>query len=119
MSLRKRIEAFLEAREKTLDDLADYLDISIDELERGISDSSVEVRTLENISKALRIPLYSFFPGHVEEAKKQEIPYYDRKLPNGDDLTNKTEIEILEEEITFLTRYLKNREKQLHNLRNA
>jgi len=119
MTLKKRIEAFLEAREKTLDDLADYLGMSIDELERGISDNSVEVRTLENISKALRIPLYSFFPGYVEEAKKREIPYYDRKLPNGGDLTKKTEIEILEEEIRFLTRYLENREKQLQELRNA
>ena len=119
MSLKKRIEAFLEAREKTLDDLADYLEMNIDELERGISDSSVEVRTLENISKALRIPLYSFFPGYVDEAKKHEIPYYDRKLPNEGMPSDKTEIEILEEEIRFLSKYLKNRQKQLQELRNA
>jgi transcriptional regulator with XRE-family HTH domain len=119
MSLKKRIEAFLEAREKTLDDLADYLEINIDELERGISDNSVEVRTLENISKALRIPLYSFFPGYVEQATKHEIPYYDRKLPNEGVPNDKTEIETLEEEIRFLSKYLETREKQLQDLRNA
>ena len=119
MSLKKRIEAFLEVREQTLDDLAEYLEMDIDQLERGISDSSVEVRTLENISKVLRIPLYSFFPGFVNQAKKHEIPYYDRRLPNEGDETNKTELQILEEEIRFLGKYLKNREKQLEELRNA
>ena len=119
MSLIKRIEKFLASRDQTLEDLADYLDMDLDELTRGISDSSVEVRTLENISKALRIPLYSFFPGFIDHAKKHEIPYYDRRLPNEADLTVQSEIEIVKDEIRFLTKYLKNRQKQLEDLQNS
>lgn len=119
MSLIKRIEAFLESRGQTLDDLAEYLEMDMDDLIRGIQDSSVEVRTLENISKALRIPLYSFFPGFIDHAKKHEIPYYDRRLPNEESMKIKSEIEIIEEEIKFLTKYLKNREAQLKELRNS
>ena len=119
MSLIKRIEKFLDSRDQTLEDLANYLEVDMAELERGISDSSVEVRTLENISKALRIPLYSFFPGFIDHVKKHEIPYYDRRLPNEDDLTIQSEIEIVEDEIRFLTKYLKNRQKQLKDLQNS
>lgn len=119
MSLIKRIETFLESRDQSLDDLAEYLEMDMDELVRGIQDSSVEVRTLENISKALRIPLYSFFPGFLDHAKKHEIPYYDRRLPGEGTLKVKSEIEIIEEEIKFLTKYLKNREAQLQDLRNS
>lgn len=119
MSLIKRIEAFLESREQTLDDLAEYLEMDMDELVRGIQDSSVEVRTLESISKALRIPLYSFFPGFLEHAKKHEIPYYDRRLPDESTMKIKSEIEIIEEEIKYLMKYLKNREAQLQDLRNS
>ena len=119
MSLIKRIEAFLESREQTLDDLAEYLEMDMDELVRGIQDSSVEVRTLESISKALRIPLYSFFPGFIDNAKRHEIPYYDRRLPSEGSGKVKSEIEIIEEEILFLTKYLKNRQNQLEELRNA
>ena len=109
----------MEAREQSLDDLAEYLEMDIKDLERGISDSSVEVRTLENISKALRIPLYSFFPGFVDQAKKHEIPYYDRRLPKDGEIGNPTELEILEDEILFLTKYLKHREKQAQKLRKS
>jgi len=119
MSLLSRINTFLKSRGQTLDDLAEYLEMDLDELKRGISDSSVEVRTLENISKALRIPLYSFFPGFIDHAKKHEIPYYDRRLPEPKDLKVKSEIEIVQEEIRFLTKYLKNRQKQLEDLENA
>ncbi|MBL4735675.1 MAG: DUF5320 domain-containing protein [Flavobacteriales bacterium] len=119
MSLIKRIEVFLESREQTLENLADYLQMDLDELVSGISDNSVEVRTLENISKALRIPLYSFFPGFIDHAKKHEIPYYDRRLPNEANPTIKTEIEMIQEEIRFLTKYLKNRQKQLEELQKG
>lgn len=118
MSLKHRIEVFLNARNKTLVNLADHIEMDLDELERGISDSSVEVRTLENISKALRIPLYSFFPGYLPKAGKHEIPYYDRRLPEEDKDKDSdiSETKILKDDIKFLTKYLKYRQKQLDDL---
>ena len=116
MSLKNRIEVFLKARNKTLADLADHIGMDLSELEHGITDSSVEVRTLENISKALRIPLYSFFPGDLTRAEKNEIPYYDRRLPDKDLSNDVSEAKFLTDEIKFLSKYLKSRQKQLENL---
>ena len=116
MSLKNRIEVFLKSRDKTLADLADHIGMDLAELEHGITDSSVEVRTLENISKALRIPLYSFFPGDLSKSEKNEIPYYDRRLPDSDLSKDISEVKFLKDEIKFLSNYLKNRQKQLDHL---
>jgi len=97
MSLKKRIETFLEARDKSLDDLAEYLELTLDELERALSSKSLEVRTLENISKALRIPLYSFFPSPPLSHSKKEIAFYTSRLPK--DESELTEEQVLIEEI--------------------
>ena len=119
MSLKHRIEVFLKAQGKTLSDLADNIEIDLTELERGINDNSVEVRTLENISKALRIPLYSFFPGYLPKPGKSEIPYYNRRLPEENENTGSkiSESNLLKEDIKFLTKYLKFRQKQLDDLK--
>ncbi|HIN38795.1 MAG TPA: hypothetical protein EYM84_00820 [Flavobacteriales bacterium] len=116
MSLKNRIEVFLKTRNKTLADLAGNIGMDLDELKRGITDSSLEVRTLENISKALRIPLYSFFPGDFSKTEKNEIPYYDRRLPDNDLSNDVSEAKFLTDEIKFLSKYLKSRQKQLENL---
>ena len=92
--------------------------LELSELERGITDNSVEVRTLEGISKALRIPLYSFFPGYNPEADKFQIPYYNRRLPDDEKQEQKTERELIEEEILFLNKYIENRKQQLKELKN-
>ena len=118
MSLKKRIEAFLEARDQTFEDLAEYLDVSLDELNRGLKDSSLEVRTLENISKALRIPLYSFFPGSGIPDDKMVIPYYTRKLPKEELEKVLSEEKVLEKEIKFLEKYIQKRAEQLKSLKS-
>lgn len=45
----------------TYSQMAEYLGISEAELDKQFEEKTLEVRTLELISKALRIPLYSFF----------------------------------------------------------
>lgn len=115
MSLKKKVESFLEARGNTINDLANYLNIDLTLLEKAMDDSSLEVRILEEISKVLRIPLYSFFPYLTTHTKRSTTRHYTESLP-GDDTTGLSEKEELKQEIQFLTDHLEARKKRLAEL---
>jgi transcriptional regulator with XRE-family HTH domain len=61
MDLKSKIIAILESRNLTYETLVAYLGLSQEELDKAFSENTLEIRTLELISKELRIPLYSFF----------------------------------------------------------
>ncbi|MFH1319565.1 MAG: hypothetical protein ABII90_02785 [Bacteroidota bacterium] len=117
MNLKKKIEIFLKARDKTMKDLADYLKLSEDDLNNALSDNTLEIRTLENISKALRIPLFSFFHDPLAPEPKKEIPYYTEKLPETEEFDVKTERQMLQSEIKMLQRAIKGKEETLRQLK--
>ncbi|MCE2772682.1 MAG: hypothetical protein LW750_04480 [Bacteroidetes bacterium] len=73
--LKERIIAVLNARNLSYKQLVDYLGTTEAELDQALADNTIEIRTLELISKELRIPLYSFFRHH-EHPQSEEIPYY-------------------------------------------
>src|SRR3990167_5590205 len=102
LNLKKRIIAFLEARNYTFNDLAEYLGMSDDYLTRVLDDNTLEIRTLEQISKALRIPLFSFFHDPDRPRKKEEVPYYTMKLPVEEKVNKQRVIEDMEYEIRVL-----------------
>jgi transcriptional regulator with XRE-family HTH domain len=73
--LKERIISVLNARNLSYKQLVDYLGTTEAELDQALADNTIEIRTLELISKELRIPLYSFFRDH-EHPAGEEIPYY-------------------------------------------
>ena len=61
MNLKDRIITILKKKEYTYSDLAKYLGVTEQKLDHTFETNTMEIRTLELISKELRIPLYSFF----------------------------------------------------------
>ena len=57
-NLKERIIAVLAARNLTYKQLTDYLGVSEQQLDHALEQNTIEIRTLEQISKDLRIPLY-------------------------------------------------------------
>ena len=116
MKLKEKIEIFLKARNKTLKDLAEYIEISEEHLIQSLTDKTLEVRTLEQISKALRIPLFSFFhyPASIEQ--NEQIRYYNMKLPDSEEIDYKSPKEELLSEIEILKIQLHDREETLKQL---
>ena len=60
-SLREKIEEILIKENYTFKQLSDYLNLSEEQLEDGLKNKTLELRYLEEISKNLKVPLYSFF----------------------------------------------------------
>lgn len=76
MNLKEKILQVLEMKKYTYADLASYLSMSETELDSAIENNTIEIRTLELISKELRIPLYSFFRENSEGFDFEKEPYY-------------------------------------------
>jgi len=76
MNLKEKILRVLEAKNYNFADLAKYLNVSEKDLDNSVSNNSIEIRTLELISKELRIPLYSFFRDHDYTIDTSKEQYY-------------------------------------------
>ena len=76
VNLKDKVLAVLKLNNHTYKELADHIGLSEKELNKQFEDNSLEVRTLELISKALRIPLYSLFRDTKYEFKYDEQLYY-------------------------------------------
>ena len=76
MNLKEKILQVLEKKNYTYAELASHLSISETELDFAIENNTIEIRTLELISKELRIPLYSFFRENFEGFDFEKEPYY-------------------------------------------
>ena len=116
LNLKSRVSVFLKGRKKTLKDLADYIEISEDLLDNALADNSLEIRTLEKISKALQIPLFSFFRDPLEPEPKIKIPCYTQRLPKTEKDHIKSDAEALEDEIELLKMYISERKEKLKTL---
>jgi transcriptional regulator with XRE-family HTH domain len=101
--LKKRIEAILKMRDFTYTALVDHLGITERELDNALAQSTIEIRTLEKISKALRIPLYSFFR-HADQQPDEENPhnYYNVNIWAPEEIQLRTENENLRQEVDRL-----------------
>jgi len=79
MEIKVRLIEILKKENYTFTQLAEYLDMSEEELTNALEQKTLELRSLELISKTLKIPLYSFFR-EEDEIKKCTKPYYINKL---------------------------------------
>lgn len=114
-NLKQQIQDILAKENYTFKQLADYLNISEDELESGLVNKTLELRHLEEISKNLRVPLYSFFREHDFKIHYNEKPVYTNKLWNND--ADKQSDDKLLEEIAMLQKAIEQKQALLNKKR--
>jgi transcriptional regulator with XRE-family HTH domain len=102
MNLKKKILQILELKKFTYADLASYLNVSEGELDYALENNTLEIRTLELISKELRIPLYSFFRENFDGFDYEKEPYYNVNIWSKEEAKFTLELKALRQEIESL-----------------
>lgn len=102
MNLKEKILQVLEMKKFTYAELASYLNISESELDYALENNTLEIRTLELISKELRIPLYSFFRENFEGFDFEKEPYYNVNIWSKEEAKFTLELKALRQEIEEL-----------------
>ena len=114
MDIKSKVEEILAKENYTFTQLAEYLHMTEGGLTHELNYKTLELRNLEAISKALRVPLYSFFRNEGFKFDFNQKPFYVNKLWTGDDSEkNKNQ---LEEEISLLKQIIELKEEQLKKL---
>lgn len=119
MNLKNKIIQLLGEKNFTYAQLAEHLHLSEEQLDHALETKTLEVRTLELISKELRIPLYSFFrdPIVMEQYMNSYVePYYNVNIWSDKEIKFKTEIESLKETIANLQAELIRKEQLIDAL---
>jgi transcriptional regulator with XRE-family HTH domain len=119
MNLKGKIVRLLKESNYTYKDLAQHLSLTEAELDHAFETKTVEIRTLELISKELRIPLYSFFrdPEFIAAYGDKE-PYYNVNIWSDQEVKLKTDIKDLKKQLDTLKSELKKREALIEALEN-
>lgn len=110
MNLKTKILQILELKKFTYADLASYLNISESDLDFALENNTLEIRTLELISKELRIPLYSFFRENFEGFNFDKEPYYNVNIWSKEENKYALELKALRQEIEQLRIDLRNKD---------
>lgn len=100
--LKERIIAVLRARNLSYQQLVDYIGVTEQSLDEALEQNTIEIRTLELISKELRIPLYSFFRNPNAEEGAAEHPFYNVNIWAPEEIQLRTENETLRNEVERL-----------------
>jgi transcriptional regulator with XRE-family HTH domain len=113
--LKEKITEVLKSMDYSFDDLASHLGMNTEQLNQAIDDKRVELRTLEFISKELRIPLYSFFRNEdfVPINNLPEEPFYTNKVNKNTNDQLQIENILLKKEIENLKEQLIKCEKKM------
>lgn len=114
MDIKSKVIEILAKENYTFSQLAEYLHMTDDGLTLELTNKTLELRNLEAISKALRVPLYSFFRAEGLKFDFNEKPFYINKLWTGDD-SGKTVYQ-LTEEIRLLSQIIGLKEEQVKKL---
>jgi hypothetical protein len=115
MDIKSKIIEILEKENYTFTQLSEYLQMGEDKLTAELNNKTLEFRNLEAISKALRVPLYSFFRTENFKFDFTQKPYYINKLWTGDD--DEKSSEQLKQEIALLKKIIGLKEASLKKLR--
>ncbi len=118
INLKSKILQVLEAKKFTYADLVSYLGMSEKDLDFALENNTLEIRTLELISKELRIPLYSFFRENFEGFDFEKEPYYNVNIWSKEENKNSLELKALRQEIELLRSELRNKELLIEALEN-
>lgn len=110
VNLKGKIRQILKAKKFTYADLASYLNISESELDFCLENNTLEIRTLELISKELRIPLYSFFRENFDGFDFEKEAYYNVNIWSSEESKHTLELKALRQEIEELRIDLRNKD---------
>ena len=110
MNLKAKILQVLEMKKFTYADLASYLNISENDLDFALENNTLEIRTLELISKELRIPLYSFFRENFDGFDFEKEPYYNVNIWSKEESKYALELKALRQELDQLRIDLRNKD---------
>jgi transcriptional regulator with XRE-family HTH domain len=119
MDLKDKIIELLKEKNVTYKQLAEHLNLTEKELDHALETRTLEVRTLELISKELRIPLYSFFrdPDALQKYMNSNLePYYNVNIWSDQEIRYKNEIHLLKDQIEDLKAELAKRENLIDAL---
>jgi hypothetical protein len=119
MNLKTRITEVVTAQGHTYSELARYIGLSEPDLDFALEHNSIDIRTLELISKALHISLYSFFRDNNARAKTEEKAYYDFNLWSPHESKLKTEIDTLRKQILELKSLLAEKDELIARLKKG
>lgn len=114
MDIKSKVIEILAKENYTFTQLAEYLHMTEEGLTMELNNKTLELRNLEAISKALKVPLYSFFRAEGIKFNLNEKPYYINKLWTGDD--DEKTIRQLTEEIKLLKEIISLKEQRLQKL---
>ena len=110
MNLKNKILQLLKEKKFTYQQLAEHLNITDKQLDHALETKTLEVRTLELISKELRIPLYSFFREKADVKNLENESFYNMNIWSTEEFKLKKEITILKQEIDNLRAELRQNE---------
>jgi transcriptional regulator with XRE-family HTH domain len=114
MDVKSQLVEILKKENYTFSQLSEYLNMTEDDLTDALNNKTLELRNLELISKALRVPLYSFFRSAASEINYSEKPYYINKLWTGDDTVKNSSQ--LNNEISLLKEIILLKEDQMKKI---
>ncbi|MGZ3862084.1 MAG: hypothetical protein ACXVPF_02670 [Bacteroidia bacterium] len=112
MNLKGKIVELLQKQNYSYKDLAEHVNLTEEQLDHALETKTLEVRTLELISKELRIPLYSFFrdPAQMAAYLEEKEKYYDVNIWSDQEVKYRSEITELKEHLRKLSADIKHRE---------
>jgi transcriptional regulator with XRE-family HTH domain len=116
--LKERIIAVLNARNLTYEQLVEYIGLTEKALDEALEQNTIEIRTLELISKELRIPLYSFFRNPDAEEHTESHPFYNVNIWAPEEIQLRTENETLRTEVERLRMEIAKKELFIQGLEN-
>ncbi len=118
INLKDKVLEVLKFSGHTFAQLSEHLDIPEIELDQQFATNSLEVRTLELMSKVLRIPLYSLFRDSEHVFSATEEPYYNVDIWGKDGVRLRTTLKkdsdgnISDKELEKLKKELKGNQKK-------
>ena len=116
--LKERIIAVLNARNLTYEQLVEYIGLTEKALDEALEQNTIEIRTLELISKELRIPLYSFFRNPETDEHTESHPFYKVTIWAPEEIQLRTENETLRNEVERLRMEIAKKELFIQGLEN-
>ena len=118
MNLKAKIVRLLKQSDYTYKDLAQHLNLTESELDHAFETKTLEIRTLELISKELRIPLYSFFrdPEVMANYANMKEQYYNVNIWSAGEIKLTTDIKQLSQHLANLKSELARKEALIEAL---